>query len=366
MNNHASEHVKWMRRALDLARRGEGLTRPNPPVGAILVRHGRVVGQGYHRRAGGPHAEIVALRRAGRRARGGTLYVTLEPCSTWGRTPPCADAIAASGVCTVVVSMTDPNPVHAGRGFRVLRSRGLEVVTGVCRSEGAALVAPFAKWITTGRPYVTLKIAMSLDGKIADASGRSRWISGRAARTCVQGLRRRVDGILVGAGTVRLDDPSLLPRPAGGRKPWRIVVSRRGDLPAAARVLRDGMQSQTLVAMARSVPKATEARLRRIGVDVLRLPAVRSGVSLRHLLRALGKRGLLHVLCEGGAEIAASLLAAGLVDELVFFLAPAILGGADAKGAVGGAGWRLGAHPQMEFTAMAPVGSDILVRARPR
>ena len=204
-------HEFWMQRALRLARRGEGLTRPNPPVGAVAVKSGKIVGEGYHRRAGGPHAEVVALSKAGTKARGCTLYVTLEPCCTWGRTPPCTDLILSSGVRRVVVSVRDPNPRHSGRGLTLLRRKGIRVIEGVCAEEGMKLIAPFAKWIRRGLPYVTLKLGMSVDGKIADRKGRSRWITGPEARNKVHELRRRVDGILVGGGTVRNDDPSPAP-----------------------------------------------------------------------------------------------------------------------------------------------------------
>jgi diaminohydroxyphosphoribosylaminopyrimidine deaminase / 5-amino-6-(5-phosphoribosylamino)uracil reductase len=365
MSDGQVHHERWMRRALDLARRGEGMTRPNPPVGAVVVRGSRAVGEGHHRRAGGPHAEIEALRQAGAKAEGGTLYVTLEPCSTWGRTPPCTDAILAAGLRTVVVSTLDPNPVHTGRGLRLLRKQGVRVVTGVCGEQGRYLVAPFAKWVTTGRPYVTLKLAMSLDGKIADRCGASKWITGGEARCLVHDLRRRVDSIVVGGGTVRRDDPVLLPRPSRGRRPWRVIVTRKGDIPGKAHVLSDPDALRTIVAVANSCSDGLVKRLAAKGVEVLKAPETRDGVSLAELLNQLGRRGLLHVLCEGGAELAASLVKRGLVDEFFFVIAPCILGGREGVGAVGGRGWRLGKGPRLRFVSWGQAGKDLVLRARP-
>jgi diaminohydroxyphosphoribosylaminopyrimidine deaminase/5-amino-6-(5-phosphoribosylamino)uracil reductase len=255
-------HEFWMKHALRLARRGEGLTSPNPPVGAVAVKNGKVVGEGYHRRAGGPHAEVVALSKAGTNARGCTLYVTLEPCSTWGRTPPCTNLILSSGVRKVVVSVHDPNPRHSGRGLTMLRRKGVSVVEGVCVDEGMTLIAPFTKWISRGVPYVTLKLGMSVDGKIADRSGRSRWITGPEARKKVHELRRRVDGILVGGGTVRNDNPSLLPRPDHGRRPWRIAVARNGRIPGSSKLLADAAVKQTLIVVSNRCPAKSVDRLK--------------------------------------------------------------------------------------------------------
>lgn len=355
---------RWMGRALELSRHGEGLTRPNPPVGAVLVRRGRVVGEGYHRRAGGPHAEIVALRQAGPGARGATLYVTLEPCSTWGRTPPCTDAVLASGVRRVVVSARDPNPRHAGRGIRLLRRAGLRVDVGVLAGEGAALVAPFAKWVTTGLPFVTVKLGMTVDGKIADAAGVSRWITGPAARRQVQALRRRADAVLVGYRTAALDNPSLLPVPSLGRQPLRVVVDGHGRLRLRSRVFSDGLARRTLVATTRASSSAYRTALLDRGVAVAVLPGSRGRIDLAALLRELGRREVLHVLCEGGGELAASLVRAGLVDEYQIFVAPKLLGGR-ATAAVGGAGWPLAKAPRLRFVEVARTGDDIFIRAVP-
>lgn len=351
---------KWMRRALALARRGEGLTRPNPPVGAVLVKRGKMIGEGFHRIAGGPHAEIVALLDAGKAAYGATLYVTLEPCSTWGRTPPCTDAILDAGIARVVVGATDPNPKHAGRGLALLRRKGVEVVAGVCRAEAEELIAPFARHQLTGRPFVTLKLAQTLDGRIADASGASRWITSPAARERVQALRRRVDVIMVGGETVRADNPSLMPRPSADRCPLRLIITASGDLPPRAKVLRDPVAACTLIA----TTPAGARRLARMKTQArIWAPPTRGRqVDLAVLLHKLGERGCLHALCEGGGQLAAGLLRAKLVDELQLFIAPKILGGA-ARPAIGD-GWKLAEAPGFTVSEVERIGTDLLIRAR--
>ena len=354
---------RWMRRALELARRGEGKTRPNPPVGAIVVRGGRCVGEGWHRRAGEAHAEALALRRAGARARGAALYVTLEPCCTWGRQPPCTEAILSAGVARVVASLPDPNPKHRGRGFRILRKAGVAVTVGAARAEAAELIAPFTKWIVHRRPYVTLKLALSLDGRIADSEGASRWITGPAARRAVQALRRQADAILVGRETVERDDPSLLPRPSLGREPWRVVADRMGRTPLKARLLQDEAVERTLIAVSERCPAEREAALRATGAQVERLPETEEGISPAALLEALGRRGLLHVVCEGGGALAGSLVRAGCVDEFWFFLAPKLLGAAGAAAIAGG--WPMAEAPALEWVGGERVGRDWLIRARP-
>ncbi|MFA6174562.1 MAG: bifunctional diaminohydroxyphosphoribosylaminopyrimidine deaminase/5-amino-6-(5-phosphoribosylamino)uracil reductase RibD [Kiritimatiellales bacterium] len=329
-----TSHEPFMQRALALARRGEGLTRPNPPVGAVLVQDGKIISEGFHKKAGGPHAEVNCLKPAAGNLESAILYVTLEPCSTYGRTPPCTELILARGIRRVVIGAKDPNPAHAGRGIRILRRAGVEVVTGVCRTEAEALIAPFAKRILTGMPYVTLKLAATIDGRIADASGKSKWITGPQARAKVQVLRRSADAIMVGAGTVRADNPSLLPRPAKGRTPWRVIVG--STLQANAKVLTDEAAERTLV---------------------LNGP-------LRKILRDLGKRGVMHVLCEGGGELAGSLVRAGLVDEFALFVAPSLLGG-DGVPMFGKAGWPLAGMPLLSFQTLEKCGKDVFIRALP-
>lgn len=360
------EAEQWMRRALELARKGEGMTRPNPPVGAVIVKHGRVVGEGYHRRAGGPHAEIFALREAGERARGGVLYVTLEPCSTWGRTPPCTEAILRAGIRRVVAAISDPNPRHAGRGFEWLRRRGVEVEAGICRAEAAELLAPFAKWIRTRTPWVTLKLAATLDGRIADQEGHSRWITGPEARRRVHEWRRAADAILVGAATVKADNPRLTPRPARGRTPYRVIVdSVRARVPLTARVFADDAVARTIVAVPEGYPVSRAKALQKAGAQVWVLPNCGGRVDIRQLLAELGKWGVLHVLCEGGSQLAATLCQEGLVDSFAFFYAPKLLGAA-ARPMLEGCGWLLHHAPELDIVRCEKVGRDILVEARSR
>ena len=327
-----------MQRALELARRGEGLTRPNPPVGAVLVQNGKIIAEGFHKKAGGDHAEVNCLRQVegqtSRRLRSSTLYVTLEPCSTMGRTAPCTELILERGIRRVVVGCKDPNPAHAGKGLRKLRRAGVEVTLGVCRKEAEALIAPFAKRMLTGMPYVTLKLGITLDGQIADSSGKSQWITGPQARKKVQELRRKVDAILVGAGTVRADNSSLLPRPAKRRAPWRVVAGT--TIPKKSKVLTDDAAERTLL----------------------------MDGSPKKMLRDLAKRDVMHVLCEGGGELAGSLIRAGLVDEFAIFMAPSFLGGSGFP-MVGKKGWALPNMPRLSFQTLEKVGDDVFIRALP-
>ncbi len=359
------DHDHWMAYALALARRGEGLTRPNPPVGAVIVRDRRMISHGWHHRAGTLHAEALAIRQAGARARNATLYVTLEPCCTQGRTPPCTQAIIKAGIRRVILAVRDPNPRHNGRGIATLRKAGLEVIEGVGTPEARQLIAPFTHWIRMHRPYLTLKLAVSLDGKIADERGRSRWITGAAARRQVQAWRRCADAILVGTGTVLADDPSLLPKPSGGRRPWRVVVDDQGTIAPSAKIFTDGNQAQTIMATTSRCPARRQAAWRFTGATVWVLPAARGRVALGALLKKLGGLGVLHILCEGGGELAATLIRAGLVNEYRFFIAPRIIGGRKAPGAVGGLGWPLPAAPKLIFTECRQMGQDILITAMP-
>ena len=353
--------LRWMRRALALARRAEGMTRPNPPVGAVIVKNGRIIGQGWHRKAGGPHAEVFALRQAGDAARGSTLYVTLEPCSTFGRTPPCADAVIRAGIARTVVGVADPNPAHAGRGLRQLRKAGIRVETGACAEEAADLLAPFACRMRKHRPFLTLKLGLSLDGRIADHTHSSRWITGPAAREEVQALRRAADAIMVGAGTVRRDNPSLWPRPDGKRNPWRVIVARSGPLPLSSQVFTDEHAPRTLVAAPEGWQPACARNIRKTGASVLELPRDRL---LPALAAELGQRDILRVLCEGGGILAGELIQARWVDELCVFLSPMLIGG--PVGAAGDTRWRLDLAPRFQLTASRAVGSDLFLRLTPR
>ncbi len=329
-----NEDQHFMQRALELARRGEGLTRPNPPVGAVLVEDGKIISEGFHEKAGGDHAERACLKSAIVNSQSSILYVSLEPCSTTGRTPPCTDLILERGIRRVVIGCEDPNPAHAGRGIYKLRDAGVEVTVGVCQKEAEALIAPFAKRMLTGLPYVTLKLGVTLDGRIADASGKSQWITGAEAREKVQELRRRSDAIMVGAGTVRADNPSLLPRPSKGRNPWRVVVGK--NIPSESKVLTDEASERTLVLED----------------------------SLEKILRDLAERDVMHVLCEGGGELTGSLIRAGLVDEFAIFMAPSLLGGTGFP-MVGKKGWSLKAMPHLRFQTLEKCGNDVLITAVP-
>ena len=326
-----------MRRALDLARAARGTTSPNPPVGAVVARDGRIVGEGATQPTGGAHAEVTALRRAGGAARGAALYVTLEPCSHFGRTPPCADAVIAAGIARVVASVRDPNPKVSGRGFERLRRAGIAVEIGQGREEAEDLALPHAKLSTAGTPLVTVKFAMSLDGKIATRTGESKWITGAASRRYVHELRAASDAIMAGIGTVLADDPQLTARDADGaplpRQPLRAIVDSGGRLQSGAALLRQ--PGRTLAAVA---SEDAAARIRALGADALVLPDADGRVDLRALLAALGERGVADVFVEGGGTLAGSLLDARLADRIIGFIAPIIIGGKDAPSPIAGAG----------------------------
>jgi diaminohydroxyphosphoribosylaminopyrimidine deaminase/5-amino-6-(5-phosphoribosylamino)uracil reductase len=354
-----------MRAALTEAARGVGLTRPNPPVGAVVVRGSEVVGTGFHPRAGEPHAEVFALRAAGRKAKGADLVVTLEPCSTTGRTPPCTEAIRRAGIRRVVVGATDPDPRHQGRGLRLLREAGLEVVEGVLEAECRELLRPFAHRVTTGRPLVSLKLGLSLDGRIADASGRSQWITGEAARAEVQALRRSADAVWVGAETLRTDNPSLLPRPDEGRRPYRLVLDAAGRLPLALRVFGDDHAAQTLVFLGPQASPSRARALRSRGVTVHRLSARERSAQLREVLQTTGDLGLLHVLCEGGGHLAGALLAGDWVADLLLFYNPSLLG-QSGRPAFVLPECTLAERPRFALQGLGPVGEDFRVHLRRR
>lgn len=358
---------KYMRRALSLAARSEGLTRPNPPVGAVIVAGNTVVGKGRHVAAGSEHAEVAAIRDAGKRCSGATIYVSLEPCCTYGRTPPCTEAIIKAGIKRVVVATRDPNPKHSGRGFTFLKKAGVEVVEGVCAEQGARIIAPFAKWVTTGMPFVTLKLAMTLDGAIADLKGVSKWITSEKSRGVVQALRRKADVICVGAATARADNPSLLPRPALGRSPFRLIPDASGTLALSThlKVLNDEFRDRTIIAVNRSCPDKRLMTLRKKGVRVLRARGKGAEVALPSVLDMLGKDGVLHVLFEGGGKIAESLLGSGLVDEFVFFVAPTIIGGEKSRRSFAGKNRLLKDAPRLTFSEIRKIGPDIMMRAVP-
>ncbi|MEW6772153.1 MAG: bifunctional diaminohydroxyphosphoribosylaminopyrimidine deaminase/5-amino-6-(5-phosphoribosylamino)uracil reductase RibD [Bacillota bacterium] len=361
-----TDDESFIRRTLELAARARGLTSPNPLVGAVVVRDGRVVAEGYHRRAGLPHAEIEALQAAGEAARGATLYVNLEPCCHTGRTGPCTEAIIAAGVKRVVAAMVDPNPLVAGKGIARLREAGIDVAVGVVEDEARRLNEAFIKYVTARRPFVVLKTAMSLDGKIATVTGESRWITGEAAREYVHQLRNTCDAVLVGIGTVLKDDPSLTTRlPEGGRDPVRVILDSSARMPLEARVLNQDSEAPTLVATTEVAPAERLAALRQAGAEVLvcgRGPQV----NLDLLLAELAAREIVSVLVEGGSTVNASFLLQGLVDKVVWFIAPRIIGGREALGPVGGSGIRhLARAIRLTETVVKQLGADLCVEGYP-
>ncbi len=326
-----------MRHALALAARGRGFVEPNPMVGAVVLdATGNRVGEGWHQKFGGPHAEVFALEAAGEKARGGTLLVTLEPCCHWGKTPPCTDAVLRAGVRQVVVAMADPFPRVAGGGLKILRDAGLEVHVGLCEADAKRLNAPYLKLLRTGRPWVHAKWAMTLDGKIATRTGDSKWISGDESRRRVHELRGRVDAVLVGRGTVVADDPLLTARPPGPRVPTRVVVSALGELPERCRLRATALDTPVIVYTA----SANEPKLdgwAADGAEVVPLPASDTGLSLDEVLADLGRRRFTNVLVEGGAGLLGSVLDANAADEYHVFVAPKLVGG-ESLSPVGGTG----------------------------
>jgi len=356
---------EYMQQALRIARYAIGRTSPNPMVGAVILSQGRIVGQGWHRKAGTPHAEIHALLQAGELSQGATMYVTLEPCSHQGRTGPCDQAIIAAGIKKVVIAMTDPNPLVAGRGIKRLQEAGIEVIEGILAYEAAHLNEVFIKWISTKMPFVTLKSAMSLDGKIAAHTGHSQWITGSEARECVHQLRDCYDAILVGIGTVLADNPSLTTRLPGeaGKNPIRIIVDSMARTPLDAHVIRDGL-APTIIAVTPDARQDKIDALRTLGVEVLVIERNQAGVDVRQLLTLLAKRDITSIFIEGGGSINASFLEENLVDKVHWFIAPKIIGGSHAPGPIGGKGVdKVTDAKVFEDINIETVGEDILISA---
>jgi diaminohydroxyphosphoribosylaminopyrimidine deaminase/5-amino-6-(5-phosphoribosylamino)uracil reductase len=334
----ASGDEIWMQQALELAERGRGYAEPNPLVGTVIVRDGKMIGQGWHERFGQAHAEINALAAAGASARGATMYVTLEPCCHQGKTPPCTEAIINAGIARVVAAIEDPFPQVAGKGTAQLRAAGIAVDLGVCAREAARQNAPYLKLLATGRPYVHAKWAMSLDGKIATRTGDSKWISSEASRARAHALRGRMDGIIVGIGTALADDPLLTARPAGPRVAARIVLDSQARLPATLQLARSARQVPTIVVVS-SKHERDAAPLADAGCKILPMPANSAGLpDVLALLDELGRRRFTNVLVEGGAGVLGSFFDAGAVDEIHSFVAPKLIGGSEAKSPVAGDG----------------------------
>ncbi|MFZ0132428.1 MAG: bifunctional diaminohydroxyphosphoribosylaminopyrimidine deaminase/5-amino-6-(5-phosphoribosylamino)uracil reductase RibD [Desulfobacterales bacterium] len=325
------EDEKYMQIALELAREAMGFTSPNPMVGAVVVNEGHIVGKGYHAAAGLPHAEVNAIDDAGPQARGATLYVTLEPCNHTGRTPPCTEKILAAGIRRVVVAMRDPNPDVKGGGIEFLAAKNIAVTSGVCENSAALLNEAFIKYTRTRRPFVTVKCAATLDGRIATRTGDARWVSGEAARARVHRLRHAVDAIMVGVNTINNDDPSLTTRIEGfnGRNPHRYVLDTHLSISEDARVLQAGFAGGTTVVAEACVPAEKKTRLERKGAHVLVSAVKNHRIDLAALMMVLGASGVTSLLVEGGGRVIASAFRDGIVDKVIFFLAPKILGGDD-------------------------------------
>ena len=358
-----------MLRAVELACRAQGRTSPNPLVGAVLVKDGCIVGEGFHRRAGAPHAEAEALRAAGDATQGATVYATLEPCSHHGRTPPCSDALIEAGVAEVYSACEDPDPRVNGGGHARLRAAGIQVHTGMCGDQAREINRPFFKYISCGRPWVTAKFAMSLDGKLATRRGESQWITGEAARMRGHELRNMADAVLVGAGTALADDPRLntrLPKyERDKRNPLRIVVDSSGRVPSTARMFAADMPGGAVMATTAAAPEKHCRNIRAQGVQVWKLPSDQNGrVDLCALLDEVGRRQMLTLLVEGGGELTGSLVADGLLDEVCAFVAPLLIGGRAAPGPVGGHGvGALTRALQLSNMVIDQIGADVLIRA---
>jgi diaminohydroxyphosphoribosylaminopyrimidine deaminase/5-amino-6-(5-phosphoribosylamino)uracil reductase len=355
---------KFMQRALTLAANARGRTSPNPLVGAVIVQGDHVVGEGYHQKAGEAHAEIHALNQARREARSGILYVTLEPCCHWGKTAPCTQAIIRAGISSVFAAHIDPYPKVAGKGIRQLEAAGISVNVGLCEAEARRLNEIYIKYIQTEQPFVILKSAMSLDGKIATSSGESQWITSAASRLKGHEIRDTVDAILVGIGTVLRDNPALTTRipNRAGADAIRIVVDSCGRTPPTAKLFNPNSHAGVIIAVTGRAPTENIVPLEEAGAEVLVIDEKQNRVCLSTLMRELGRRKITSVLVEGGGEINGSALAAGIVDKINFFIAPKIIGGQNAPGPIGGDGVKnLSEAFNLRDVTLTPLGEDFLV-----
>jgi diaminohydroxyphosphoribosylaminopyrimidine deaminase / 5-amino-6-(5-phosphoribosylamino)uracil reductase len=357
---------RMMKRALTLARRGVGKTSPNPAVGCVVVRNNEIVGEGWHRKAGTPHAEVHALRMAAESARGADVFVTLEPCAHYGKTPPCTDALIRAGVAQVFVGMTDPNPLVSGKGMAVLRDAGIDVECGVLERECRKVNEPFIKHVTTGLPFVILKSAMTLDGKTATATGDSKWITNEKSRRYVHRLRAMVDAVMVGVGTVLADDPQLTCRMGvRGEDPLRVIVDSRLSTPPAAALFSMKSPAKTLLATIEPY-SSRNCALVEAGAEILTCRESGGRVDLEDLLCKLGERGVQSVLLEGGRELGGAALRKGIIDKFLLFYAPKILGAEDGFGLCAGAGPdRMADAFMLRDLTVTRFGGDILVTGYP-
>lgn len=361
-------HEKYMWMALKLAEKARGRTSPNPMVGAVIVKDGQIVGKGYHKKAGTPHAEIHALREAGEQAKGAVLYVTLEPCSHYGRTPPCSEAVIRAGISEVYVAMEDPNPLVAGRGIRQMTDAGIRVHAGILEETARELNEVFIKYITTKIPFVLMKTAMTVDGKIATRTGDSRWVTGDAARKYVHNMRNWYDAILVGVNTVLADNPALTCRiPKGGRDPVRIILDSRARTPADFQILTQESDAETYVAVTDKAPFERIKILSNGKAKILRIISDNNGrVDLTDLLEKLGQMEITSLLVEGGAEVSAAFIENRLVDKVITFIAPKIIGGIGAPTPVGGRGNELMEQAVgLTRTRFGRMGKDLFIEGYP-
>lgn len=352
----------YMKRALELASRASGKTSPNPMVGAVIVRGGEIVAEDYHRKAGTPHAEALAIQKAGAKARNSTLYVSLEPCChTDKRTPPCTKAIIQSGIKRVVMAMKDPNPKVSGKGSAELEQAGIEVVSGILEERARKLNEAYIKYITTGKPFVTLKIAMTLDGKIATPEGRSKWITGEKARLKVHRLRSAVDAVMTAIGTVKADDPELTARIRGGRNPRRIVIDPNLEIPLSAKILRIPPRT-IVVAREKHGRRKFDEKSDSLIASGAGLILFKDRLDLGWLIKRLGESGITSIMIEGGSSLNAYALQDGIVDKVIFFIAPKIIGGKESYPAVGGKTFRsLEQAYSLKEVKVSRLGDDIIV-----
>ncbi len=361
------EDERYMRLALKLADRGKGLTSPNPCVGAVVVKDGRIIGRGYHKQFGGPHAEIYALRQGGSKAKGATLYVTLEPCRHYGKTPPCVDAIISSKIKRVVAAMKDPNPLNDGKGLAILRKNGVKVEVGILADEARRLNEAFIKFITRKIPFVTVKVAQSLDGKIATHRGDSKWITGERAREFTHRLRSEIDAILVGVETILKDNPLLSARPRNKsigkiKQPAKIILDSKLRTPIAAKIFSSDSPGKVIIATTKLAPKDKMEALKKKGAEILIMDSKDGKVNIKSLLRKLAEEGIAHILMEGGGKVLASAFEAGIVDKVLFFIAPKIIGGKLAPTSVEGSGIdNVNSAIRLKDVKFDRIGDDFLV-----
>ncbi len=359
---------KYMEYALELAEKGSGFTNPNPLVGAVIVKDERIIGEGYHQYYGGPHAEVNAFQNAKENVEGATMYVTLEPCSHYGKTPPCVDEIIRRGIKKVVIGMVDPNPLVSGRGVKILEDNGLEVFTGMLEDKCRVQNEIFNKYITTKMPFCIFKSAMTLDGKIATHTGDSRWVSGEESREYVHRIRQRVSGILVGVGTLLADDPMLTSRieDTETKNPLRIIVDTKAKIPMESNIVRTAGEVRTLLVTTDFAPKEKLENLASKGMQILISPTKEGRVDIPNAIRMIGEMGIDSILVEGGSTIAYSFLEEQMIDKVLFFIAPKVVGGEESKTPLGGIGIALMKDAiNIDKMSTCIIGEDILVTGYP-